>query len=112
MAMTKDRRTVGIIITLSIFLPMFLQTESVESPFEIILFRRIVNTITLQCRLTATSLPIPDAVFFLNDSRLENVTELHLGEDHGVSFQIIRDLEGYFACGNDSLMSNPLALIG
>ena len=107
----KSRRTLGIIFALTI-LPTCLPQESVESPFQIRLINRVNNIVTLQCRLKANSLPTPDAVFFLNETRLENFTELQLDEDHGVSFEITRDLEGYFTCGNDSFMSNPLPLIG
>jgi hypothetical protein len=109
--MAKSRRTLGIIFALSI-LPTCLPQESNESPFQIRLIRRLINIITLQCRLTANDQPTPDATFFLNETRLENFTQLQLGEDHGVSFEIRRDLEGYFTCGNDSSMSNPMALIG
>ena len=111
MSLTKSRRTLGIIFALTI-LPICLTQESVGNPFQIRLTNRVHNIITLQCRQKADSLPTPDAMFFLNESRLENFTELQLGDDHGVSFEITRDLEGYFTCGNDSFMSNPLPLIG
>ena len=111
MSLTNSRRTLGIIFTLTI-LRTCLPQQSVGSPFEIRLTNRLDNTVTLQCTLKANSLPTPDAMFFLNESRLENFTKLLLGEDHGVSFEITRDLEGYFTCGNDSFMSNPIALIG
>ena len=104
------RRYIGIIFTLSL-LPICLPLMD-ERPFLIRLTNRITNIITFQCLLSATRDPIPDAMFFLNGTRLENFTELQLGEDHGVSFGITRDLEGYFSCGNDSSMSNPMALIG
>ena len=108
MSLTNNRKMLGIIFALTILLT-YLPQESVESPFQI---QRLTNIITLQCRQKANSLPTPNAMFFLNESRLENFTELQLGEDHGVSFEITRDLEGYFACGNNSFMSNPLPLIG
>ena len=111
MSLTKSRRTLGIIFTLTI-LPICLTQESVGNPFQIRFTNRVHNIITLQCRQKADSLPTPNAMFFLNESRLENFTELQLGDDHGVSFEITRDLEGYFTCGNDSFMSNPLPSIG
>ena len=111
MSSTNSRRTLGIIFTLTI-LPTCLPQQSVGSPFEIHLTNRVDNILTLQCRLKANSLPTPDTMFFLNKSRLENFTELQLGEDHRVSFAITRDLEGYFTCGNNSFVSNPMALIG
>ena len=110
MSLTKSRRTLGIIFALTILLTC-LSRESVESPFQIRL-NRVNNIITLQCRQKADGLPTPNTMFFLNESRLENFTELQLGDDHGVSFEITRDLEGYFTCGNDSFMSNPLPSIG
>ena len=85
--------------------------QMAEKPFSICLITRNANLITLQCRLTATGLPIPDAVYFLNGTRL-NFTGLVQGDEPGVSFQLRRDLEGYFTCGNDSSMSDPMALIG
>ena len=111
MSLINSGRTLGIIFAL-ITLPTCLPQESVGSPFQIRLTNRVNNIITLQCRQKANSLPTPDAIFFLNESRLENFTELQLGQDHGVSFEITRDLEGYFTCGNDSFMSNLLPLIG
>ena len=105
-------RAVGIIITLSL-LPICLP-QTVESPFQIRLIYRSANsnTITVQCRLTATGQPIPDAMYFLNGTRLDNFTELQHGHDPGITFEIERDIEGYFTCGNDSSMSDSMALTG
>ena len=111
MSSTNSRRTLGIIFALTI-LRTCLSQESVGSPFQMRLTNRRENTVTLQCTLKANGLPIPDAMFFLNESRLESFTELVLGEDHGVSFAMTRDIEGYFTCGNYSFMSNQIALIG
>ena len=111
MSLINSGRTLGIIFAL-ITLPTCLPQESVGSPFQIRLTNRVNNIITLQCRQKANSLPNPNAMFFLNESRLDNLTQLHLDEDHNVYFQLTRDLEGYFACGNNSFMSNPLPLIG
>lgn len=107
----KSRRTLGIIFALTI-LPTCLPQESVGSPFQIRLTNRVNNILTLISRQKVDSLPTPDAMFHLNEPRLENFTELQLGEDHSVSFGITRDLEGYFTCGNYSFMSNRLPLIG
>ena len=113
MSSTNSRRTLGIIFALTI-LRTCLSQESVGNPFQMRLTNRRENTVTLQCILEANGLPTPDAMFFLNQSRLENFTKLVLGDDHhdGVSFLMTRDIEGYFTCGNYSFMSSPMALIG
>ena len=67
----KSRRTLGIIFALTI-LRICLHQESVESPFQIRLTNRLGNAVTLHCTLKANGLPTPDAMFFLNESRLEN----------------------------------------
>lgn len=103
---------VWLFVTLSL-LPICL-SETGDSPFQIRLTNRNgnSNSVTLECVLTATSQPIPDAMYFLNGSRLENFTELQSDANPGVTFQIQRDIEGYFSCGNDSIMSSPMGLIG
>ena len=111
MSLTNHRSMLGIIFALTL-LPTCLPQESVGSPFQIHLTNRVNNILTLQCTLKTNSLPTHNVIFFLNESKLENFTELQLGEDHGVSFEITRDLEGYFTCGNNSFMSSPMALIG
>ena len=103
-------RTVVIIFVFCL-LPICLP-QMVERPFQIVLTSRITNTITLQCRQTTTNQPIFNAMYFLNGTELENFTELQQDDDQDVSFQMTRDLEGYFTCGNNSSVSNPLALIG
>ena len=111
MSLINSQRTLGIIFALTI-LPTYHLQESVESPFQILLERH-TNTIILHCRLKANSLLTPNAMFFLNESRLDNLIQLYQNQDnYGVSFMITRDLEGYFTCGNDSFRSSLIALIG
>ena len=110
MVTTQRTILVGIIITLNILFTCFAQPE--ETLFQLILTRRSGNVITFMCRDTATAQPIPDALYFLNGTRLDNFTTLISGaSNEGVTFQINRELEGHFTCGNDSLKSNSMSLI-
>ena len=107
--MSRGKKTSWLFISLTVlavFLPQTLGS------LQIVLADRINNIITLQCRLNATIQPALDAMYFLNGSILANFTELQHGDNNGVTFKMRRSIEGYFSCGNNTIMSNPIALIG
>ena len=112
--MFANQRTVRVITIVSVLFNCLAQSEI---PFNLIFSRGAgnANIITFMCREMARGEFIPGALYFLNGTRLEDFTTLTPGErNEGVTFQMSKELEGYFACGNDSLSmtSNDIPLIG
>ena len=109
MVTTQRTILIGIIITLSVLFTCFAQLD--ETPLQLI-FTRSSNIITFMCRDTATAQPFSNALYFLNGTRLDKFINLISdGRNEGVTFQISRELEGHFTCGNDSLKSDLVSLI-
>ena len=115
MATNQLQRTViGILgITIILGVPFTCLAQSVGSPFHLGFTRNGINSITFtECQETDSRESIPGTMYFLNETRLDNVTTLIPNENNGVTFQMSRELEGYFSCGNGSSMSNTIPLIG
>ena len=95
--MSANQRIIGAITIISVLFNCLAQSES----FFTLSFTRSegnANTITFVCRDSTGEL-IPGASFFLNGTRLDTFTTLTAGErNEGVTFQMNRELEGYFTC--------------
>lgn len=71
------------------------------------------NIITLQCR-NSDSIFDPQAVYFLNGTRLDSFDEFEdTSQDSSmVVFQITRRLEGEYSCGTELQRSATLSFVG
>ena len=76
------------------------------------------NIITLTCQESTTLSNIPGAFYFLNGSDLQRINPNGLiasnDKPGSVTFQITREYEGWYSCGNESTrpLSNNISLIG
>ena len=71
---------------------------------------RSENTIELSCLRDST--PIQDAFYFNNGTRIDNRNSNFMRVQGRLKFEITRELEGVYTCGNGSPMSNSLSLTG
>ena len=113
----RSRTIVGIarVIILSVSFTALAQLDKTRGKIELNLAERRENIITFMCRDTVQQQPIPDVLYFLNGTRLDNFTNFFMDDGNDVdqvTFWISRDLEGCFTCGNTSLISNSISLIG
>ena len=72
------------------------------------------NTIVLLCRETASSTDVSGASYFMNGARINDLSQFITSDNGGLTFQIKRELEAIYSCGNESTrpLSNNRSLIG
>ena len=72
------------------------------------------NIIVLLCRETASSTDISSASYFMNGTRINDLSPFITSSNGGLTFKIKRELEAIYSCGNESTrpLSNNRSLIG
>lgn len=108
-----------IILVLSNFLGLA-RTQDTPAPFIVRAERDVVerNILTMTCTSTSTGDALPNSLFFLNGSNLEERGDLAVARSgESIVFLLRQDLEGDYTCGrridsNNIQFSLPIQFVG